>query len=155
MVRPTGRPPGRPPKPAEEKRRIGNPGRRPLPDQATLTILPAATEPPVPMRPLGVIGRELWDRVWSAGAVWLAARVDAETLLIVCEQADERQQLRGSVLRNGDWRDRSQLRVLDAQMVNGLALLGFNPVDRARLSIAEVEPSALDSFMARRQQRSS
>lgn len=146
---------GRPPKPAEEKRRIGNPGRRPLPDQATLTVLPAAKEPPEPMRPLSGPGRGLWDRVWSAGAVWLAVLVDAETLLIVCEQMDERQALRARVFAEGDWRDRAQLRILDAQVVNGLALLGFNPVDRARLSIAEVEPSALDSFMARRQQRGS
>jgi hypothetical protein len=91
--------------------------------------------------------------VWAAGAVWLAVKVDAETLLIVCEQMDERQALRARVFAEGDWRDRAQLRILDAQVVNGLALLGFNPVDRARLSIAEVEPSALDSFMARRQQR--
>jgi hypothetical protein len=107
------------------------------------------------MRPLGTMGLELWERVWKAGAVWLADRIDAETLLIVCEQMDERQQLRGRVLKTGDWRDRSQLRVLDAQVVNGLALLGFNPVDRARLSIAEVEPSTLDAFMARRQKRTS
>jgi hypothetical protein len=35
-------------------------------------------------------GRELWDRVWSAGATWLAETVDAETVLILCEQADRR-----------------------------------------------------------------
>jgi hypothetical protein len=107
------------------------------------------------MRPLGVIGRALWDRVWAAGATWLADRIDAETLLIICEQMDERQQLRGSVLRDGNWRDRAALRALDLQVMAGLGLLGFNPTDRARLAVAEVEPSALDAFMARRQKRTS
>jgi hypothetical protein len=107
------------------------------------------------MRPLGTIGRQLWDRVWAAGAVWLSDRIDAETLLIVCEQMDERQQLRGLVLRDGGWRERAGLRALDAQVITGLGVLGFNPSDRARLAVAEVEPSALDAFMSRRQQRSS
>jgi hypothetical protein len=107
------------------------------------------------MRPLGVVGRALWERVWRAGAVWLAERIDVETVLMVCEQMDERQQLRASVLRDGHWRDRAALRALDAQLIAGLGVLGFNPSDRARLAVAEVEPSALDAFMARRQQRTS
>lgn len=149
------RPAGRQPKPIEEKRRIGNPGRRPLPDPATVAVLQPARHIPEPMRPLGIVGRELWERAWRAGAVWLADRSDAETLLLVCEQVDERQQLRVSVLRDGDWRERAALRTLDKQVLNGLALLGFNPVDRSRLGVAEVQTNALDEFMARRQQRSS
>lgn len=146
---------GNPPTPLEVRRRTGNPSKRPMPDPSTLTMLPGAAEPPEPMRPLGRAGRELWDRVWMAGAVWLARDIDSETLLITCEQMDERQQLRGKVLNQDDWRARQGLRALDAQILGGLGAMGFNPTDRARLAVAEVVQSPLDNFMARRQQRSS
>jgi hypothetical protein len=146
-----GRPTGRPPKPLEEKRLTGNPGKRPLPKSTELVALPPAEGPPAPARPLGGAGRDLWERVWGAGAVWLAERVDAETLLIVCEQMDERQALRVKVLRDGDWRERAGLRALDSQIMDGLAVLGFNPVDRSRLGVAEVRrASTLELLRQRR-----
>jgi hypothetical protein len=149
-----GRPTGRPPKPYEEKLRTGNPGKRALPERSNLTVLPAANGAPEPARPLGSAGRALWDRVWGAGATWLAELVDAEQVLILCEQADERAQLRVKVLKDGEWRERAALRALDAQVMDGLALLGFNPVDRSRLGVAEVKaPSALDQIAARRAAR--
>src|SRR5690242_8280429 len=109
------RPPGPPPKPNEEKRRLGNPGQRPLPDRANLTVLPGVRrgDPPEPARPLGQAGRALWDRVWDAGAVWLARNIDAELVLILCEQMDERAALRAQMFRNNSWRDRAGLRALD------------------------------------------
>lgn len=149
-----GRPVGRPPKPLEEKLRTGNPGRRPLPERSALTVLPAADGPPEPARPLGPAGRALWGRVWGAGATWLAELVDAEQVLILCEQADERAALRVKVLRDGEWRERAALRALDAQIMQGLALLGFNPVDRSRLGVAEVKRvSAVEDFLSRKKNR--
>lgn len=149
------RPVGRPPKPIEEKIRTGNPGKRSLPDRATLTVLPAATEPPDPARPLGREGRALWDRVWAAGATWLAERVDAEQVLILCEQMDERAALRVRVLRDNDWRERAGLRALDAQIMDGLSVLAFNPTERSRLGVAEVRKteSTLDRIASRRAAR--
>jgi hypothetical protein len=80
--------------------------------------------------------------------------VDAEQVLMLCEQADERAALRVKVLRDGEWRERAALRALDAQIMDGLALLGFNPVDRARLGVAEVKRvSALDDFLAKKARR--
>lgn len=145
---------GRPPKPIEQKRLIGNPGQRPLPDQQNVTLMPAVTEPPEPPRPLGEAGRQLWDRAWTSGAGWLARHTDAWTLLLVCEQMDERQDLRERVLATKDWRDRAGLRALDAQILAGLSLLAFNPVDRARLGVAEVvSVSKLDALRRQRQAR--
>lgn len=145
------RPRGRPPKPLEEKLRLGNPGKRPLPDRAELTVLPAAPVPPEPTRPLGTAGRAMWDRIWTSGANWLAERVDAEQVLIVCEQIDERQALRLEVLKDKDWRARGGLRALEGQITDGLAVLGFNPVDRTRLGVAEVmRVSKLEALRARR-----
>lgn len=149
------RPRGQQPTPTEEKIRRGNPGRRPLPAPGAITTIPRTRYIPEPMRPLGIPGRELWERVWRAGATWLLDSVDSETLLVVCEQMDERQNLRMVVMRDANWRDRAALRAMDKQVVYNLSLLGFNPVDRARLVTLEPEPSALDDFMARRAARTS
>lgn len=149
------KPVGRPPKPLEQKRRTGNPGRRPLPD-VTIPI-PASVEAPEPHRPLGSVGRQFWDRVWSVGFTWISPQMDIELLQMVCEQIDERQALRLRVLRDGDWRDRTALRALDAQVLDCLSLLGFTPVDRARLGFVEVKiQNELEAFRERKaQQRAS
>jgi hypothetical protein len=76
---------------------------------------------PDPPRPLGRHGRAVWDTAWrSAGAEPL----DEEALLVLCEQMDERVSLRLRVLRGNEWRLRSALRMLDAQVAAGLSALG-------------------------------
>ncbi len=129
---------GRKPKPVEQKRALGNPGHRALPDANTIAVLPRTTEVPTPTRPLGNYGRAVWDRVWFDGRAWLAAS-DLELVMLVCEQVDERSALRLLVLREGHWRDRSGLRALDDQIARNLAALAFCPTERSRLGLAEVK----------------
>ena len=147
------KPTGRPPKPTEVKRRTGNPGGRKLPDTTVVELLPAVDQIPEPARPLSTTGRELWERAWRSGRAWLAD-TDSELLLITCEQLDERQMLRVRVLREHDWRERAGLRALDKEIAANLAMLGFSPVDRTRLGVAEVKAqSALEEVRRRRAQR--
>lgn len=149
---PTGRPHGGAnAKPTAVKQRLGNPGKRPLPEPRVLTLASFNTAPPEPVRPLSSVGRSLWDRTLTA-ATWVDPVVDIECLQMLCEQADERASLRYRVLSGeGDWRERSQLRALDAQIMAGLAALGLSPVDRARMGIGEVPKSdPLDELRARR-----
>jgi hypothetical protein len=87
---------------------------------------PPKLQPPAPARPLGGPGRELWDRAWSAAT----SPPDADRLLQLCEQVDERQGLRVRVLKDGDWRDRNGLRQLDAQVTAGLVALADAQEDR-------------------------
>lgn len=129
-------PTGRPPKPTERKRALGNPGHRQLP--SPVVALPRAIDLPEPIRPLAQFGRSMWDRTWQSGAVWVSEQTDIELLQMVCEQIDERMQLRLEVLRNGNRDDRRALRDLDKQIVSNLSYLGFTPTDRARLGVAEV-----------------
>jgi len=80
--------------------------------------------------------------------------MDVELLQIVAEQIDERAALRVKVLRDGDWRDRSALRALDSQVLDCLSLLGFTPVDRARLGFVEVKiQNELDQYRERKANR--
>jgi phage terminase small subunit len=140
-----------PPKPNEIKRKTGNPGKRPLAKPMNVVALPMAQEPPEPPRPLGPEGLKLWKRVWEAGRAWISATSDIEHVLIMCETMDERSQLRLNVLRGADWRDRVALRSIDSQLTSMLSALGFNPIDRSRLGIAEVQAqSKIDQLLARR-----
>jgi len=142
---------GRPSVPVEKKRQLGNPGKRKLPDEASVTMIPAATEKPEPPRPLMKYGQELWDRIWNAGTNWISPNTDIELLTMTCEMVDERWNLRVKVMQNDDARLRRGLRELDRQIVSNLSLLGFTPSDRSRLGLAEVKAQTkLEALLARR-----
>jgi hypothetical protein len=132
-------PAGRPAKPTEIKRKLGNPGRRPLPDSSVVQYLEPVVSVPDPARPLLKYGREFWDKVWGSGLSWISANTDAELLLMTCELVDERWNLRVRVMQSNDWRERRALRELDDRIIRNLSLLGFTPADRSKLGVAEVK----------------
>lgn len=105
---------------------------------------------PKPIRPLGTVGTEAWNRMFTEDAAWIAQSMDLELLQIVCEQIDERAALRFKVLRDGDWRERNALRALDQQILTGLSLLGLTPADRQRSGLESKanDNDAFDSFLA-------
>ena len=145
---------GRPPKPIEQKRLLGNPGHRPLPKEGELQVLNAADGIPEPERPLGTYGRKLWDRIWSNGINWISPVTDTELLLMTCEMIDERWNLRVRVMTDNNPKDRRGLREIDRQIVSNLGLLGFTPSDRSRLGVAEVKKmSKLEELMAKKANR--
>jgi hypothetical protein len=147
-------PAGRPSKPIEQKRLLGNPGKRALPDEDSVVLLERVDETPEPTRPLLKYGQELWDRIWGMGATWVSDKTDIELLMMTCEMIDERWNLRVKVMQNDDPRMRRGLRELDRQIVSNLSLLGFTPSDRARLGVAEIKAkSKLEELMERRMLR--
>ena len=142
---------GRPSKPIEQKRLLGNPGRRPLPNAGSLQTLPGISEIPEPSRPLLKYGKELWDKVWEQGLNWISPNTDFEILLMTCEMIDERWNLRVKVMQTDDTRLRRGLRELDRQIISNLSLLGFTPSDRSKLGVAEVKAmSKLEELMAKK-----
>jgi len=146
--------PGRPSKPIEQKRLLGNPGKRALPDQSSITLIPMAEMAPEPSRPLLKHGKELWNKVWDTGINWISPNTDTELLLMTCEMIDERWNLRVQVMTNNDPKDRRGLRELDKAIVSNLSLLGFSPSDRSRLGLAEVKKmSKLEELMTKKAQR--
>lgn len=145
-------PNGRPPKPIEVKRRLGNPGQRPLPNQGEIQMLDPAVSVPEPHRPLLKYGQAFWDKVWGQGLQWVSPNTDVELLLMTCELIDERWNLRVRVMQNNDWRERRALRELDARIISNLSLLGFTPADRSRLGVAEVKAISKMEALKRRQE---
>jgi hypothetical protein len=144
---------GRPPKPIEQKRLLGNPGKRALPQEGSLVLLPSMYEIPETPRPLVTkAARDLWERTWSMGQTWLSPSTDIELLLMTCEMIDERWNLRIKVLQDNRPEERRGLRELDKQIINNLSLLGFTPTDRSRLGVAEVKRvSKLEELRAKRE----
>lgn len=129
---------GRPAKPIEQKRKLGNPGRRPLPEEGSLEVLPPADGIPVPPRPLLEPGTELWNRTWKSGVSWISPNTDIELLLMTCEMVDERAILRIKVMQSNNMQMARRLDNLSRLIAANLSMLGFSPSDRARLGLAEV-----------------
>jgi hypothetical protein len=124
---------GRKPKPDGQKRNRAKPTYDwvEVPDQPFAGAPPLPRTPgkprgegkaPAPARPLGQAGLSLWTSTWKASR----RVVDADGLLVLCEQMDERVALRLRVLRDNDWRDRAALRMIDGQVMSGLQSLDLD-----------------------------
>lgn len=163
----TGRPVGRPAKPVEQHRALGNPSHKPLPDAPLPGEgLPAASAIPKPPA-LEADGLALWNQIWSAGRTWLSPGADSQVITLLCQAQDESEQLRAALnsgevprayeLPNGSQITHpyvTQLKDLRVQMTAWLASLGFSPADRARMNLGEVrETDVLDDLERRRKQR--
>jgi hypothetical protein len=145
---------GRPPKPTELKRIQGNPGKRALPKETEMILLPAAIGIPEPSRPLLKYGEEMWNRIWNMGNSWISPTTDIELVLMTAEMVDERWNLRVKVMGSDDPKLRRGLRELDKLIVSNLSLLGFSPTDRMRLGVAEVKKqSKLEELLAKKAAR--
>jgi hypothetical protein len=129
---------GRPPKPLEQKRLLGNPGQRPLPPETTTIALDGGYVQP--LRPLGDAGRNLWDAIYLKAGLWISNRTDTEFLQMVCEQQDRRIWLMERIQSDPDnWRLMRQLHDLEVMISNNMGRLGLTPADRTKLGYAEVK----------------
>ena len=129
---------GRPAKPIEQKRLIGNPGKRPLPAESATIALPGGYVEP--LRPLGEAGRNLWDAIYRKGELWISSRTDTEFLQMVCEQQDRRLWLMERAQADPEnWRLFRQLHDLEVMIANNMGRLGLTPADRTKLGYAEVK----------------
>ena len=127
-----------PPKPTELKILQGNPGRRDL--RLNDGIAPLEYGYVEPLRPLGVVGKQLWDSIFGAGELWIAIRTDTQLVQMVCEQLDRRERLRELWEQNpSDRAVNMSLFDVEKAIVNGFSLLGFSPADRTRLGLVSAK----------------
>lgn len=139
-----------PVKPLEQKRLLGNPGRRPLPKPGELMSIPGGYIEP--LRDLGIAGKQLWDSVFAYGELWISNRTDVHFLMMVCEQLDRREDLKARIATSDDWHLLKQLNDLERLIAVNMGQLGFTPAERTRLGLAEVKAmSKLEEMMSRRQ----
>lgn len=154
---------GRPPVPAERKRKLGNPGQRPLAavaDVASVQRVGVA----VPGH-LGEAGGLMWQRVTSA-AVWLAES-DKPTLELLCEKVDRREDFKLRLSREEPvlYTDKGyayahplvgMLSTIETEIAKLFSAIGLTPTDRTRMGLAEVKArNAFEEMMAKRRDRES
>lgn len=139
-----------PGKSAELKQKLGS---RHAGSEPSMTV-ERLTSIPEPLRRLEHTGLAFWEQTFKQGKTWLK-ETDYELLQIVCEQLDERDQLRIYVLDNIEaWHERAALRSLEKELADNLKELGFTPTSRQKLGIAEVKAaSKLDELMQRKANR--
>lgn len=139
-----------PAKPLEQKRVLGNPGRRPLPDSAVTVSLSAGRVEP--HQPLGWAGMLLWDRVFHSGQTWISPQSDVELLLLTCKQLDRQVVLESQfVEKPEDYHVHRQLLDLENQIVRNLGLLGLTVDARSKLGLAEIKAETKMEQLRRRQ----
>jgi hypothetical protein len=121
----------------------------------TLRIDLAQGEFPEPPRGLGTIGSSFWNSILTEASGWVSYKLDTHLLRIVCEQLDEREELRVLVRENPDKpRLRTGLRELEKSIQSNLSSLGLTPSDRARLGFVQVKSeSKLEELMRRKQEK--
>lgn len=170
---------GRPPKPVELKKLLGNPGKRALPEP--VVHLPAIREVPEPPVMLGPKGQRFWNEAWSLGAPWLNPNLDTDTMVKVCQLTDEMQELHESYMKLGplvaekvvsasgrvalDDKGKPVVRIVanpaekmlrraEISWMRMLSELGFTPTARARLGLAQVKAeSKLETLLANKAER--
>jgi len=131
---------GRPPKPVEQKRKLGNPGKRALP-KGNLAVVPAAPRPEA----MTLSAAEAFERVLDQGVHWLGA-TDLPTLVLLRQVLEKRDQVESTDLKM--WVE------LTKTAHSLLAQCGFDPASRSKLGLAEVKAmSKMEQLRAARNQR--
>lgn len=135
-------PVGRPPKPIEQKRRLGNPGKRPLP--VPLTVLEPVPDAAIPTDALGQALRD-------AGAPAWLGQTDMPILTLAQRLADDADRLRRA-LDDEFNKDVHAAYVATLKEYRACLIeLGLGPTARSRLGVAEVKArSKLEELMDRR-----
>ena len=127
-------------KPIEQKRRTGNPGKRPLPDGATLAAVPA-----IPLELEDLDSADSLARVLDEGVHWIAL-TDAPTVSLLREALEDYAVVR----ERGEFKLAIELR---KQIAAILSSLGFDPAARSRLGLAEVKAQTKLEELRERQKR--
>jgi P27 family predicted phage terminase small subunit len=152
---------GRPPVPNERKRKLGNPGRRALPDVASVTAV-EGVQTAAPTH-LGPEGQRMYERV-TAGAAWLA-ETDGPTLELLCEKLDRLADFRALLAESSAvlYTDKGyayahpvvgMISTTETEISKLFSMLGLSPTDRTRMGLAEVKArNAFEEMLAKRSAR--
>ena len=150
---------GRPPKPVEIKRSTGrsagrDTGGRQLPELSVVSVLPMADNTPEPPAMLGKDGIDLWNRAWDHAITWISPQSDRDAIENAAKLADVVAAARTKYMATLEAADARAYDAVTKAFTDSLASLGFDPVSRSRLGVAEVQRvSAIDKLLAKRESR--
>lgn len=131
---------GRKPKPSEQKRRTGNPGKRALTPTAELVAVAPVDAAAVELTPLAALERSLLaGRHWLAESDAAAIVLARQALELYAEVRADPKSKTADVIAAGKW------------VQSCFGDLGFNPAERSRLGLAEVKAaSKMEQLRAQR-----
>jgi hypothetical protein len=103
---------------------------------------------------LGADGIRFWERAWGQAITWLSNDSDREAIENAAKLADTVAAARTKYLATLEPADARAYVAINDAFTKAMASLGFDPVSRSKLGVAEVKRvSALDQLLAKRQQR--
>lgn len=147
---------GRPPKPIELKRAGG---RTPTTDSGgrklhVITSIPQTLEVPETPLFLGIDGQRFWERAWATAITWVSKEIDREAVENAAMLADAVAAARKKYLATLEAADARAFVAINESFTKALASLGFDPVSRSRLGVAEIKiVSKLDQLIANRTEK--
>ncbi len=145
---------GRPAKPNELKRLLGNPGQRPLPDLNNITHLPMMKEIPPAPENLQEHGKRLWERACGMAITWLSPVSDIDAIYNAATLADASEAARVKYMATLEANDGRAFVAINKAYTDALTSLGFDPLARSRLGVAEVRAAtSIELLLERRQNR--
>lgn len=96
---------------------------------------------------IGSKGLALWRRIWADGITWISPDTDLETAERACRLVDDLDRARTRYHATGNPADGRMVVAFSKELGATLGELGFSPVSRARLGVAEVtRVSKLDAL---------
>jgi hypothetical protein len=133
---------------------MGNLGHRDLPDLNNITHLPMAKEIPPAPENLGEAGKKLWDRAWGIAVTWLSPVSDIDTIENASRLADATEAARIRYMATTEPADAKAYVAINKAYTDALTSLGFDPISRSRLGVAEVRAAtSIDKLLERRENR--
>lgn len=156
---------GRKPTPIEQRRAMGNPQRRPLPDIVTIGGRPDEDEFAIPPEHLPEMAQQLWRRdVQKLVALGTVDRVDYAALEAMCifyaRAMGARRIIESegyiAVAKNGTMREHPAMKIERESWSKYLGIaeqFGLTPVSRARLGLATVTTRTLAHDLAEKERK--
>jgi hypothetical protein len=109
--------------------------------------------PPAPEN-LGESGKKLWDRAWGIAVTWLSPVSDIETIENAARLADATEAARVRYMATTEPADAKAYVAINKAYTDALTSLGFDPISRSRLGVAEVRAAtSIDKLLERRENR--
>jgi hypothetical protein len=113
-----------------------------------------AREIPEPPESLRDSGLDLWNRAWGVAITWLSPVSDIESVKNAAHLADANEAARERYMISTEPADAKAYVAINKAYTDALTSLGFDPVSRSRLGVAEVRTAtSIDKLLEKRQNR--
>jgi hypothetical protein len=113
-----------------------------------------AREIPEPPESLRSSGLDLWNRAWGVAITWLSPVSDIEAIKNSCHLADANEAARDRYMISTEPADAKAYVAINKAYTDSLTSLGFDPVSRSRLGVAEVRAAtSIDRLLEKRERR--